>query len=64
MRLRKLIQKRIDRQAGGLRVSGAVNAAISVNVDEPAATDDRVVSHQRARSRQVKTQDKEASDDR
>ena len=38
MRIRKRINKRIDRDQDGVQVSGAVNAVVSVNVGEDGST--------------------------
>jgi hypothetical protein len=46
MQIRKIIQRRIRRSAGGVDLVGDVNAAISANVGEPSST-----SHVSSRSR-------------
>jgi len=37
MRIRRVVQKRIERQSNGINVAGDLNAAISANVNEPQA---------------------------
>lgn len=55
MRLRKVIQRRIDKNTGSVRVAGAVNAVVSANVNEPGAQHTKVSSHQRVVQRGGKT---------
>jgi hypothetical protein len=45
MRIRKVIQKRIEHQSDGLNVAGSINGAISANVNEAGST-----THLRTRS--------------
>jgi hypothetical protein len=45
MRVRRVINKKIDHQSDGLNVAGSINGAISANVNEPGSS-----THVRTRS--------------
>ena len=57
MNVRRLIQKRIRHEGGGLNVVSDVNAAISANVNEPGPSRTHVSSRQRVVQRSSRTTD-------
>jgi hypothetical protein len=67
MRLRKIFNKRVQRDDDDVQVAGAVNAVVSANVNEPGSTH-RVSSRQRQRIVQregrttVESEERESSD--
>ena len=65
MKIRKLINKRLEHDADGVQISGAVNAAVSANVNEPGSTT-HASSRQRIVQREgrtvVESEERESSD--
>jgi hypothetical protein len=56
MKLRKVIQKRLRRDADGVSVAGGINAVVSASVNEPGTTETKVRSHTRIVQRNGKTE--------
>jgi hypothetical protein len=54
MKIRKLINKRLEHDEDGVQVAAAVNAAVSANVNEPGSTT-RASSRQRVVQRDGRT---------
>jgi hypothetical protein len=56
MKLRKVIQKQLRRDADGVSVAGDVNAVVSASVNEPGTTETNVRSHTRIVQRNGRTE--------
>lgn len=56
MKFRKVIQKHIRHSSDGIHVAGAIQAAVSANVNEPGETRTNVESHTRIVQRDGRTE--------
>ena len=56
MNLRKIVQRRIRKEADGVGVAADVNAAVAANVNEPGPSHTHVSTRQRIVQRSGKTQ--------
>jgi hypothetical protein len=56
MKLRKVIQRRVQKDADGVSVAGGINAVVSANVNEPGTTKTSVRSNTRIVQRNGRTE--------
>jgi hypothetical protein len=56
VKLRKVIQRRIQKNADGVSAAGAINAVVSANVNEPGTTQTSVRSSTRIVQRNGRTE--------
>ena len=56
MKLRKVIQKHLRRDADGVSAAGGLNAVVSASVNEPGRTETSVRSHTRIVQRNGRTE--------
>jgi hypothetical protein len=55
VKIKKVVQKKLDHDADGVRVAGTVNAVISASINEPGTSATSVSSRQRIVQRKGKT---------